>query len=210
MAFLDNLISDLIRNSTGFNAKPFVRAIGGKNILLLGGAAIAGAVAAEKMRQQPAPGAPPVPPLPPLPSTEPTEVVPPLPPLPTAAVEPTLPQALVFAIVRTMISGALSDGEMHAEDKKLIEGRLGESGLSPDETKQIHKDLVIPPPPEEIGRMVSTTEDRELLYRFGALVVGSEGGASAPERAWLERLGGALGLAPERRAALEGEISGAT
>ncbi len=212
MAFLDNLLSDLIRNSTGFNAKPFVRAVGGKNILLLGGAAIAGAIAAEKMRQQqPAAG---VPPLLPLPSTGPTESVPPLPPLPTAApVEPTLPQALVFAIVRTMISGALSDGEMHAEEKKLIEGRLAESGeseLSPDETKQIHKDLVIPPPPEEMGTMVSTTEDRELLYRFGALVVGSEGSASVPERAWLERLGGALGLAPERRAALESEIFGAT
>ena len=208
MAFLDNLLSDLIRNSTGFNAKPFVRAVGGKNILLLGGAAIAGAIAAEKMRQQPAPGAPPLPPLPPLPSTE---VVPPLPPLPTAApAEPQLPPGLVFAIVRTMISGALSDGEMHAEEKKLIESRLGESGLSPDETKQIHKDLVIPPPPEEIGRMVSTTEDRELLYRFGALVVRSEGGASAPERAWIERLGAALGLAPERRTALESEIFGAT
>jgi hypothetical protein len=107
MAFLDNLISDLIRNSTGFNAKPFVRAVGGKNILLLGGAAIAGVIAAEKMRQQAAPGAPPLPPLPPLPSTE---VVPPLPPLPTAApAEPQLPPGLVFAIVRTMISGALSD-----------------------------------------------------------------------------------------------------
>lgn len=63
MAFLDNLLSDLIRNSTGFNAKPFVRAVGGKNILLLGGAVIAGAIAAEKMRsQQPAAGAPPLPP----------------------------------------------------------------------------------------------------------------------------------------------------
>ncbi len=208
MAFLDKLISDLIRNSTGFNARPFVRAVGGKNLLLLGGAAIAGAIAAEKMRpQQSAPGAP----LPPLPSTEPTEFVPPLPPLPTATpAEPPLPQGLVFAIVRTMTAGALSDGEMHAEEKKLIEGRLGESGLSPDQTKQIHKDLVFPPTPEEIGTMVSTTEDRELLYRFGALVVRSEGGASAPERAWLERLGAALGLPLERRAALESEIFGAT
>jgi uncharacterized membrane protein YebE (DUF533 family) len=209
MAFLDNLLSDLIRNSTGFNAKPFVRAVGGKNILLLGGAAIAGVIAAEKMRsQQPAPGVPPLPPLPPpLPTTE---AVPPLPPLPTAAPpEPQLPSSLVFAIVRTMISGALSDGEMHAEEKKLIEGRLGESGLSSDETKQIRKDLVFPPTPEEIGTMVSTTEDRELLYRFGALVVRSQGGESAPERGWLERLGGALGLAPERRGALENEIFGA-
>src|SRR3990172_4164714 len=208
MAFLDNLISDLIRNSTGFNAKPFVGGGGGKNSLLLGGAASAGVIAAEKMRQQPAPGAPPLPPLPPLPSTE---VVPPLPPLPTAApAEPQLPPGLVFAIVRTMISGALSDGEMHAEEKKLIEARLGESGLSTDRTKQIHKDLVFPPTPQEISTMVSTTEDRELLYRFGALLVRCEGGASAPERAWLERLGRALGIAPERRTALESEIFRAT
>lgn len=206
MAFLDNLLSDLIRNSTGFNAKPFVRAVGGKNLLLLGGAAIAGAIAAEKMRQQPAPGAPPLPPLPPLPSTE---AVPPLPPLPAAAAEPQPPPALVFAIVRTMVSAALSDGEIHAEEKKLIEGRLGESGLSIDQTKQIHKDLVFPPTPEEIGTMVSTAEDRELLYRFGTLVVRSQGGASATETAWLGRLGAALGLAPERRAALESEIFGA-
>jgi uncharacterized membrane protein YebE (DUF533 family) len=209
MAFLDNLLSDLIRNSTGFNAKPFVRAVGGKNILLLGGAAIAGAIAAEKMRQQqPASGLPPVPPLPPLPTTE---AVPPLPPLPAGVpAEPQLPRALVFAIVRTMVSGALSDGEIHAEEKKLIEGRLGESGLSPDETKQIHKDLVFPPAPEEIGTMVSTAEDRELLYRFGALVIRSEGGASSLERAWLDRLGAALGLPPERRTSLEAEIFGPT
>jgi uncharacterized membrane protein YebE (DUF533 family) len=207
MAFLDNLISDLIRNSTGFNAKPFVRAVGGKNILLLGGAAIAGAIAAEKMRQQPASGAPPLPPLPPLPALPTTEAVPPLPPLPTAApAEPSLPPGLVFGIVRTMISGALSDGEMHAEERKLIEGRLGESGLSSDETTQIRKDLVFPPTPEEVGTMVSTAEDRELLYRFGALVVRADGGASALEAAWLERLGAALGIAAERRAALENEI----
>jgi uncharacterized membrane protein YebE (DUF533 family) len=203
MAFLDNLVSDLIRSSTGFNAKPFVRAVGGKNILLLGGAAIAGAIAAEKMRQPPA-GAPPLPPLP-------NQAVPPLPPLPAAApAEPELPRGLLFAIVRTMISGALSDGEIHLEEKKMIEGRLGESSLSLDETTQIRKDLVFPPTPEEIATMVSTLEDRELLYRFGALVVRSQGGESAPERAWLERLGGALGLSPERRAVLENEIFGAT
>jgi uncharacterized membrane protein YebE (DUF533 family) len=211
MAFLDNLLSDLIRNSTGFNAKPFVRAVGGKNILLLGGAVIAGALAAEKMRSQPpaaGAGAPPLPPLPPVPSSEP---VPPLPPLPAAAppAEAQLPRGLVFAITRTMISGALSDGEMHAEEKKLIEGRLGESGFSADETKQIHKDLVFPPQPAELSTMVATVEDRELLYRFGALVVRADGAASAPEAAWLERLGTALGLTPARRTALESEIFGA-
>jgi tellurite resistance protein len=208
MPFLDNLLSDLIQSSTGFNAKPFVRAVGGKNILLLGGAAIAGVLAAEKMRSQPSvPGAPPlpVPPPPPLPSAA-TSVPPVPPPIPAAAPEAALPKGLVFAIVRTMISAALSDGDMHDEERKLIEKRLGESGLGAEETKQIRKDLVFPPTPDEIGTMVSTTEDRELLYRFGALVARSQGGTSAEETAWLERLGGALGIPAARRTALEAEI----
>jgi uncharacterized membrane protein YebE (DUF533 family) len=205
MGFLDSLVSDLIRSSTGFNAKPFVRAVGGKNILLLGGAAIAGAIASEKMRGQQQPGA--SPPLPPLPTSE---VVPPLPPLPAAAPEPQLPQGLVFAIVRTLVAGALADGQMHAEEKKLIEKHLGESGLAPDQASQIHKDLIIPASPEELARAAATAEDRELLYRFGALVVLAEGQTSPPERAWLDRFGAALGLAPDRREALEREIFGAT
>ncbi|MGH9334144.1 MAG: DUF533 domain-containing protein, partial [Vicinamibacteria bacterium] len=146
MAFLDNLLSGLIRSSTGFNAKPFVRMVGGKNILLLGGAAIAGAIAADQMRQKPAQGAPTLPPLPP-------EALPPLPPLPepSASAAPPIPQALLFAIVRTMVSGALADGEMQAEERKLIETHLGESGLSPEQTKQIRKDLVFPPGLEEVA-----------------------------------------------------------
>jgi hypothetical protein len=58
--------------------------------------------------------------------------------------------------------------------------------------------------------MVATLEDRELLYRFGALVVRADGAASAMEAAWLERLGTALDLTPARRTALESEIFGAT
>jgi uncharacterized membrane protein YebE (DUF533 family) len=202
MGLLDSLVSDLIRSSTGFNAKPFVRAVGGKNILLLGGAAIAGAIAADKMRGQQQPGA--SPPLPPLPASE---VLPPLPPLPPAtAPESQLPQGVVFAIVRTLVAGALADGQMHAEEKKLIEKHLGESGLAPDQISQIHKDLIIPSSPEELARSAASAEDRELLYRFGALVVLAEGQTSPPERAWLDRFGSALGLAPDRREALEREI----
>lgn len=208
MALLDNLISDLIRSSTGFNARPFVRMVGGKNILLLGGAAIAGALAAEKMREQGAPAAGPPPLPPPLPGDEAAPAPPP--PLPPAATEPALPPALLFAIVRTMVSAALADGEMHDEEKKLVEKRLEEGALSPDETRQIHKDLVIPPTPEEIGRLVAGAEDRELLYRFGALVVLAEGELSPPEKVWLDRLGSALGIAAARRSALEQEIFGAT
>jgi uncharacterized membrane protein YebE (DUF533 family) len=198
MAFLDNLVSDLIRKSTGFNARPFVRKVGAKNILLLGGAAIAGALAAEKMRQpQPAQGVPPLPP--PIPP-------PPVPAVPVEESRESVPKELLFAIVRTMVAGALADGEIHSEEKKLIEGRLGESGLGPLEVSQIHKDLVIPPAPAEILRAVPGGEDRELLYRFGYLVVRADSEASEKEKAWLDALAAAAGLSQERRKTIEDEI----
>ena len=59
MAFVDRLVSDVIKKSTGYNARSFVRAVGGKNILLLGGVAVAAALAAEKMGSQPPAPAPP-------------------------------------------------------------------------------------------------------------------------------------------------------
>jgi uncharacterized membrane protein YebE (DUF533 family) len=199
MAFLDNLVSDLIRKSTGFNARPFVRRVGAKNILLLGGAAIAGAIAAEKMRQgSPAQAVPPLPPPipPPLVPSIPGE----------ESKEESVPKELLFAIVRTMVAGALSDGEIHAEEKKLIEDRLGDSGLGPLEVSQIHKDLVLPPSPAEILRAVPGGEDRELLYRFGYLVVRANSEATEKEKAWLDALAAAAGLSKERRKAIEDEI----
>lgn len=205
MAFLDRIVSDLIRKSTGVNARSFVRAVGGKNMVLLGGAAIAGALAVDKMRQpdgtqSPAtPNAPPE--LPPLPQpTGPSQGLPPLPP----PIPP--PQELVFAIVRTMVSAALADGEMHADEKQAIEKRLGESGLSAPQIEQIRKDLVFPAPPAELSGMVTDDEDKQALYRFGALVVLADDTVADTEKAWLEAFAGALGIAPARRQAIDGEL----
>ncbi len=210
MAFLDRLVSDLIKSSTGFNARPFVRAIGGKNLVLLGGAAIAGALAADKMGTSPSQilnVPPPLPPIPPVPGS----MVPPPPPIPRAvAAEPEIPRALLFGIVRTMVAGALADGEMHAEEKKLIENRLGESGLAPDQIKQIHKDMVLPPSPNELGAGVADPNEKEMLFRFGALVVLADSETTDLEKAWLENLASALGLDEARRRALEQEIFEAT
>lgn len=212
MAFLDRLVSDLIHKSTGFNARPIVRSVGGKNILLLGGAAIAAAVAADKMSKssEPAPNAvpPPPPPLPPpVPGTKAAPPPPPPPPIPeTSAAEPELPEPLLFAIVRTMVAGALADGEMQAEEKELIQNRLGESGLSPEHISQVQKDMVIPPGAHELKGLVDEPTDRELLYRCGALVVLADGSASELERAWLEKLGGALDLDTDKRQSIEREL----
>jgi uncharacterized membrane protein YebE (DUF533 family) len=136
---------------------------------------------------------------------------PPPPPLPeTSAAAPEkpseLPEDLLYAIVRTMVAGALADGEMHAEEKKLIESHLGESGLSPEHVSQVQKDMVIPPGARELAGLVDEASDRELLYRFGAIVVLADGDAAALERAWLDKLASALGLDEPKRRTIEGEL----
>ncbi len=219
MGFLDKVVSDLVKSSTGFNARGLVRTVGGKNILLLGGAALAGAFAADKMGSQsqsppPVPGgssAAPPPPLPPVPGSSRQEAAPPpaLPPLPTQNVASSadeLPPELLCAVVRTMVAAGLADGHMADEEKELIHKHLGESGLAPAQIAQIHKDLVLPASHKELASLVSSGEDGELLYRFGALVALADQRVSELEKEWLEQLAVTLDISPPRRAEIDREI----
>jgi tellurite resistance protein len=221
MGFLDNLVSDLVKSSTGINARGFVRTVGGKNILLLGGAAVAGALAANHLgKESSSPSPPPVPggeasvPPPPPPPVLTTEATPSLPPpIPGAAPETTLPDGaeaiphdLLWAIVRTMVAAALSDGRIAAEEKALIEKRLDSAPTLRERVGQVHNDLLNPPSQEELARHVSNREDAELLYRFASLVVLADKNVSEPEKTWLEQFATALEIPSQRREILEWEI----
>ncbi len=227
MGFLDRMVSDLIRDNTGINARRLVRRIGGGKLLALGGAALAASLLAEKKGAfgsraaqpgAPQPGAPPAGP-PPVPGAGPPPVpgaAPP--PVPGAAAPPPepeaeeadveLPQELTYAVVRAMVAAALADGHLSAEEKEIIHKRLGESGLAEDQIRQVHQDLVLPPSPEELAAMAPAAEALEILYRFAALVVLADQDASELERRWLERLAAAFELDGERKAALEAELFG--
>lgn len=226
MGFLDKIVADVIKQSTGINARGFVRSVGGKNMLLLGGAAVASALAYDKYAKgsQAAPNAaagapPPLPgqPTPPLPGSAPPPplpTTPPPPPLPGAeAAAPVAteepPPELVYAIVRTMVAAALSDGEMHSEEKALIQKHMGESGLSGEQISQVQKDLVFPATPAELAALVEAG-DQELVYRFGALVVLADDTVTASEKTWLASLADALGLDAARAEAIQSELFDAT
>ena len=199
MAFLDRFVSDIIKKSTGFNARSIVRMVGGKNILLLGGAALAAALAADKMGGSEKPTQPAVQPVPPVPNATP-------PPLPAAPPPLPPPQELLFAIVRTMVAASLADGQQHDDEKELINKRLGESGLSLEQIQQVHADLAKPPTSAELAALVDNAHDSELLYRFGALVVLADDNVSDGEKAWLTELAKALGIDAARHQVLDGEI----
>jgi uncharacterized membrane protein YebE (DUF533 family) len=227
MGFLDRMVSDLVRRQTGFDARRIVRKVGSKRLLMLGGAALVGGMLASQSGRfaggstataggqtgrnvvpprsgggampppGPPAGLPPLPPLPPIPAGESA---------PVEAEAADVPPDLLYAILRTMVAAALADGELHAEEKRLIDERLGESGLSEQRLAQLRRDLVVPSTPAELARSLPPGEDPELLARFAVLVAGADRELVAHERAWLQSLERALGLPAGRSAELEREI----
>lgn len=243
MGMLDRLLSGLIKNATGIDARRAVRKVGAKNILMMGGAALAGGALLQQRRQSaggtgplgsgPLPSAAPPPPRvappPPIPGAGPPPIpgaaqpgpaaaatapgsIPP-PPVPTSVPDATLPAddpppALTYAIVRTLVAGALADGRLDDDERALIEGNIGDSNLSPEQMAQIHHDMNDAPTPAELAKLATSDDQRAMLYRFGAVVVMADGEASPMERGWLGRLAEALQLDAAARDQLDREILG--
>lgn len=117
-----------------------------------------------------------------------------------------LAPALTFAAVRTMISAALSDGHLGAEERDAVEARLSEAELSAEEVDRIHKDLLLPASPRELADLSQDEDDRQLLYQLAVAVVAADGQVLAPERDWLLGLGTAFELSAEAVSALEADV----
>ena len=113
---------------------------------------------------------------------------------------------LTYAIVRTMVSAALADGNMDEKEKATILDRLGSSGLDAERVQQVHRDLVIPPSPAQLAGITESFSEREAMYRFAGLIILSDGQVTDLERGWLDRLAVALGFDAERKGQLEAEI----
>ncbi len=225
MRILDRLVSDFVRQSTGYNARGLVRAVGGKNILLLGAAVAGGALLKEalerKAQGEPVPrgtakpaGAAPTAraaaslPLPPLPTiAAPTKAAPATVPPSAGDTGAELPPHLLHAIVRTMIAAALADGELAAEERRVIEQHVAEAGFDEPQLQQIRRDMVLPASTTELVRLV-TGDDRELMLRFATLVARSHGSVSDHESSWLAGLRLALGISTDRARQIEEELFG--
>jgi uncharacterized membrane protein YebE (DUF533 family) len=232
MGFLDRVVGDLISDATGLPVKGLVRKVGAKNLLMLGGMAAAGGYAVHRMSQgrqpPPAPPAPPasrqdLPPLPPIPQgTAPPPPPAGLPPVPPGAARDAvpppppgspdtgtgaeMPDHLVLAVVRTMVAAALADGRMTPQERAAIQSHLSDAGLRPEDVEQVHQDLVLPATPEELAALEPDPGRRPVLLRAALLILQADAEISGLERAWLERLGAALGLDEARQRELEHDL----
>ncbi len=166
MGFLDRMISDLIQDNTGINARRMVRKIGGGKLLALGGAALAAGVFADKQGMfgqsaspggpgapQPQPGAPP-PPMPGQPAMPPVPGLPVMPPPPVpgsppAASGPALrppPPPPVPGTAAEVAAVSETDDELpqevtYAVVRTMVAAALADGHLAPEEKALIQKHL---------------------------------------------------------------------
>ena len=122
------------------------------------------------------------------------------------AAEPELPPATLYAVVRTMVAAALADATLSPAERTRIQERLGSGELLEEQAAQVRRELLMPASPAELAATVTSDAERELLYRFAALVTMTDAGVSPAEAAWLASFAAALGLPPERAKALETDL----
>lgn len=164
MRFLENMVSDMVKQSTGFNPKRVIRMIGGKNILMAGaGAVLAGTLAGAANSQssgsssgsafdgppprRPDAPPPPLPNLPPIPGSAgppPVQGAPPLPqapppPLPTASASPPppLPTDIPAAAEPAAAEESFDPQVVFAVVRTMVGAALADGHLSPKEKEAI-------------------------------------------------------------------------
>lgn len=123
----------------------------------------------------------------------------PQPPTPETRVE----TAEARLMLRAMIAAAKADGTVDRQERAAILEQLNAGGLSDIERDAVLADFDHPATPEELGRAV---RDPMLAAQVYASAVFAVGELTAPERAWLDRLGIALKLDTTARQAIEARL----
>lgn len=108
---------------------------------------------------------------------------------------PGAPEADLLArgVLVAMIQGAKADGHIDAEEQRRIFGHVGALDLDPAAKAFVMDELAAP---SDIGRITAhatTPEAAMELYAAALLAMDPD---TPEERAWLDRLAGALRLAP--------------
>ncbi|MES2710626.1 MAG: DUF533 domain-containing protein [Pseudomonadota bacterium] len=109
-----------------------------------------------------------------------------------------------ISVVRAMIAAARADGQLDAQERERIFAEAERLSLSEEERGEIFGVLDTEPDPAAIARLAATDAQKAELYLASAMATG--GADTAAERAYLSALANALGLSPELRAQLDGQL----
>lgn len=107
-------------------------------------------------------------------------------------------QSLLIAIVHA----AKADGHIDGSERAAIDRALAEQGESPELRALIAREMDKPTDPHAVAALARDEQHRAEIYLASLMAAGD---ISFMERAYLDALAQALGLAPELKAALERE-----
>ncbi|MBX2882575.1 MAG: tellurite resistance TerB family protein [Granulosicoccus sp.] len=107
-------------------------------------------------------------------------------------------------LLRAMLSAARADGHMDGEERKAIEARIATLGLDAETLEFMHNEMQQPLDPGQLAAQVESPEEGAEVYLASAMVVDNAG---REERIYLDRLAGALNLAPGLAENLERQLA---
>lgn len=106
-------------------------------------------------------------------------------------------------LLKAMISAARVDGHIDSAEQQRIQRQIGEFELDQEAANFIMSEIESPLDPAELASSASTPEEAAEIYLASAMVVDP---SQRDERRYLDRLAGALGLAPDLAEMLENQL----
>jgi uncharacterized membrane protein YebE (DUF533 family) len=122
---------------------------------------------------------------------------------PVAALEGPAGDRRAQALLAAMVAAARADGHIDAEERGMIEAKLGEMGG--DARAALAAELDRPLDAHAIAAMADSEQAKAEIYAMSALICG---GDHPMERAWLDSLSAALGLEPAVAREIEARAAG--
>jgi len=106
-------------------------------------------------------------------------------------------------LLRAMLSAAKADGHMDSAERANIEAQIDKLGLDASTVEFLHNEIEQPINPGELAAAVESDEEGAEVYLASAMVLDIDG---RDERVYLDRLAGALNLAPGLAETLEQKL----
>lgn len=115
---------------------------------------------------------------------------------PESAPEPAaLDDAHAMLLIRAMIAAANADGEIAADERRRIEGKLEQAGAGAAERAVLEREMRNPLSVDQIVRQVNDQETAEQVYLASRIAMTPD---TAAEKAYLDFLGSRLKISSER------------
>lgn len=109
-------------------------------------------------------------------------------------------------LLQAMIMAARADGHIDDQERELIAGQIDALGADRELHAWVERQLQAPLDAEALAAQVDSPQAAREMYLISVAVVDEQ---NAMERAWLDQLGGALGLEDGMRQELERQALGA-